>query len=89
MNQTQRELARHALGLDAANRSYRNRYFATQGSAEDKEWAAMAESELALRVPEHDTQTTNFYCLTKVGAEMALGERDSLDPEDFGGHGEP
>lgn len=83
MNAKQRKLARHALGLDVANRSYRNRFYAHQDSDDAHTWAAMVRNGEALRVPEHDTVTTDFYCLTKAGAALALGERDSLDPEDF------
>lgn len=83
MNKKQRSLARHALGLDVANRSYRNRYYASPNTDISRAWDAMVERGEALRVPEHDTRTTNFYCLTRAGAELALGPRDSLDPEDF------
>lgn len=76
MSPKQRELARHALGLDnpdAKGRSYRNRYVSYTGHPE---WDAMVKSgEACLEV--------NTYYLRREGAEAALNPGESLDPEDF------
>lgn len=78
---SERDLARHALGLpNSRRRSYRNRYFAPPGSESHVIWSALVARGLAemSRRPRND-----FFCLTRVGAEAALEPGETLDPEDF------
>ena len=83
MNQEQRELARHALGLpNEQKRSYRNRFYATVGSGEEARWIGLCAQGMALRAP-CSSPTLIFFCLTREGAESALAEGEKLDPEDF------
>lgn len=78
----QRDLARHALGLDLRHsRSYRNRYV-----GEEPAWREMVAMGLA-RVREcKNSELTGgmpFFWLTREGAEAAMKLGESLDPEDF------
>lgn len=81
MTPTQRELARHALGLpNDRMRSYRNSYFVGNRSPAHGEWLKMLERGLAEVEP---GEPNDFFWLTRAGAEMALNEGERLDPEDF------
>lgn len=81
LSPTERDRARHALGLpNSRRRSYRNRYFASPGGESHAIWSALVARGLAdtSRAPRND-----FFCLTRVGAEAALDDGETLDPEDF------
>jgi hypothetical protein len=81
LNETQRRLARHALGLpNSRKRSYRNRYFTTQKGEAFNAWLGMADRQLA---GFQDAGSQVFFWLTRVGAEAALERGESLDTEDF------
>ena len=85
MNTTQKHLARHALGLDGHRKSsYRNRYAASPGSPEDREWFEMMKAgEAEIHKMNIGMTHLNFYSLTDQGAKAALNEGEYLDAEDF------
>lgn len=79
MTPEQRALARHALGLpNAAQRSYRNRYFT---GPIDQHWDAMVDAGEAMVEPRSGGQ--RMFWLTRNGAMAALDAGESLCPEDF------
>lgn len=81
MNETQRKLARHALGLpNSMRRSYRNRYHSNRQGEAFNAWLGLKERGLAVQDDDHSYAV--FY-LTQVGAETALEPGETLDPEDF------
>lgn len=86
MTYDQRELARHALGLDSRHkRSYRNRFVCESNSPDGVKWMAMCAEGYAQR---RDSSTLPFggcdmFWLTPKGAEAALNPGESLDREDF------
>jgi hypothetical protein len=78
MSDSQRMMARHALGLPSKKRvSYRNIYVSF-GPMEG--WEDIVKRGLATLTTEGQTYR---YALTRPGAEMALDDGESLDPEDF------
>ncbi len=83
MTDEQREEARHALGLpNARKRSYRNRYVCPEDNAV---WSAMVAARWAAMRPAASVPfggSAIFY-LTRAGAELALDDGETLDPEDF------
>lgn len=81
MNHLQRKMARHALGLDESQVSYRNRYFASPDSPQAQEWDDLCARGLAVREM-GGGKLAHFY-LTNEGARLALDPGDRLDPEDF------
>lgn len=80
----ERELARHALGLDRRRQSYRNHYIV--GECEDHTiWLGMVERGLA-RQRRRSSATfgdSDCFYLTRAGALAALEPGETLDPEDF------
>lgn len=82
---TQRELARHALGLpNDRKQSYRNRFIASEGHADFAEWEAMVATGAAMvcrAVPLYAYD--DAFWMTPEGAKAALAKGESLDPEDF------
>jgi hypothetical protein len=66
---------RHALGLDRAEKPYRNRYAAAVGTPQHAAWLQIAEAGLA------DLYRQGF-CVTPAGAR-AIGIDPSLYPEEF------
>ena len=81
----QRELARHALGLEY-NRgkkvSFRNRFVCEE---DNEHWQDMVSKGYATFRPAATVPfggSAIFY-LTRKGAELALDKGDRLDPEDF------
>lgn len=82
MTPSQIKMARHALGLvDGRRRSYRNRYVASLGSPNEKEWDDLCERGLAVRGSDRERMVG--FCLTLTGAMVVLNEGEKLDPEDF------
>lgn len=82
MTPSQREMARHALGLDGKRRrSYRNRYTAGLGTTQEDEWNDLCRRGLAERGA--DGIAVVGFCLTLDGAREALGEGEIIDREDF------
>jgi hypothetical protein len=81
----QRRLARHALGLDQSQESYRNGYSAIRGSEQHRDWMALRQRGLAevhFR-PKHDP--LDDFSLTHFGALAVLEPGETLDQEDFPG----
>ena len=85
MTPRQRELARHALGLDGRRRrSYRNHYVCDIGTDEHTEWMQLLEAGLARRRACVEAfGGMDKFSLTVAGAHQALEPRESLGPEDF------
>ena len=82
MTPVQRNMARHALGLDGARKqSCRNRYFAYVGSPKEDQWNELCQLGLAQR-EKGEGKLAHFY-LTNRGALMCLDDGEMLDPEDF------
>jgi hypothetical protein len=81
----ERELARHALGLDRRTFSYRNYYVV--GSGDDHTaWLGLVERGLAKRRPGDElTGGSDIFYLTRAGALAALETGETLDREDFPG----
>ena len=83
---TQRELARHALGLpNKAKRSYRNRFVAGDDHEDFAQWEEMVKNGDAIK---RDGSTVPFggdhiYYLTEQGARKALLRGEKLCSEDF------
>lgn len=82
MTLDERRLVRHALGLpNARNHSFRNWYGARGGSPEAEAWAAMAAKGWA-----NDCGIAgglHAFRATRVGAFLALGRGEQLDPHEF------
>lgn len=85
MTPRQKELARHALGLDGRRQqSYRNRFFAGPGHDDYEDWVAMVlEGNARGRGPDPDHRPDHAFWLTRKGAMAALNEgveavRDAL-----------
>ncbi len=86
MDDTQRELARHALGLTDARRkvTYRNHFVTGEGSADYASWLAMVEDGYATRRAGSPlTGGDDLFRLTRAGARLALNRGEKLCPEDF------
>ena len=85
MTPRQKELARHALGLDGRRKqSYRNRFWAGPGHDDFKEWLQMVEDGLAyVSKPDPGHRPDYAFWLTRPGAEAALNKGERLCPEDF------
>lgn len=85
MTPKQRDLARHALGLDGRRRqSYRNHFVTGEGSTDHLHWLALVEAGHAWRrAGSQLTGGDDLFRLTKAGAELALDSGESLNPHDF------
>lgn len=86
MTPNQKELARHALGLNGRNKcSYRNHFVAGPAHRDYSDWVAMVAGGFAVRV---DGKRLSFggddmFRMTRNGAQLALSKGESLDDEDF------
>lgn len=81
MTPEQKQMARHALGLpNDKKRSYRNRYVVSRDNAD---WKALVSGGFAHILTTGFVAPTALFYLTKRGAEEALENGESLDPEDF------
>lgn len=85
MSQRMRFAARHALGLPNKRRqTYRNHFVAGEGHADWHDWMLMVAAGLATKHrPGVLSGGDDVFTLTRAGAEMALHNRERLDPEDF------
>jgi hypothetical protein len=80
MTPSQRQLARHALGLpNSARESYRNRYVTAPGTDIWADWQAMVRAGQAT----YDPTPPGTFRLTRAGALMAIEPGEALDREDF------
>lgn len=77
MNDEQCQLARHALGLDRATQSYRNRYVTGQPMLRHHLWNDMVSKGWAT----HNGR--GVFHLTQAGATMVLLPGETLCAEDF------
>jgi hypothetical protein len=78
MTETQRLLARHALGLpNARNHGYRYHFCASPGTWDFKEWQAMVIQGEAVCTVQEPTGYTMFY-LKLDGAIAALNPKETI-----------
>lgn len=85
MNEIQKQIARHALGLPNKNKkSYRNGYATYASMSQYLEWSDMVAKGLAVqsKQPVPTSGIITFH-LTEAGALLALESGETLDPEDF------
>lgn len=86
MTPNQKELARHALGLNGRNkRSYRNHFVAGPAHRDYPDWVLMVAGGFVIRV---DGKRLSFggddmFRMTLNGAQLVLNKGESLDHEDF------
>ncbi|WP_210270029.1 hypothetical protein [Aureimonas mangrovi] len=85
LSPAQREIARHALGLDGRRRqSYRNHYVAGEGGDDFVTLREMVEAGFARQ---HRASPLSggdpIFTLTRAGAERALDPGENLKPEHF------
>lgn len=85
MTPEQRDLARHALGLDGRRkRSYRNYFVTGSGASDHAAWMAMRDAGLAWRRQVNQlTGGDDLFGLTLNGARAALEPGETLCSEDF------
>lgn len=85
MAKTQRDLARHALGLSHKRKvSYRNYFVTGKGSCNYDHWVAMVAMGAASQRKGNDLSGgDDVFWLTRDGAEYALNDGEKLSAEDF------
>jgi hypothetical protein len=86
MTPRQKELARHALGLDQtkSGRSYRNRFYAGVKHPDWHDWMCMLGAGVAgMRSTDDSAAGECLFYLTAEGAKLALEPGETLCPEDF------
>lgn len=84
MNEKQKELARHALGLpNDKHTSYRNRFCIGAGGDGYAEWMEMVEKGWATRRLGPNWGGSDMFYLTLEGAKLALDRREHLAREDW------
>lgn len=83
MTPVQRDLARHALGLDGRHtQSWRNYFVSGEGSTDHPLWMAMVEAGHATRRNGSIlTGGDDFFRMTRAGAELALDPGETLNPD--------
>ena len=80
---SQRELARHALGLpNSKNISYRNHFCVGAGGDDHAEWEAMVAAGLAVKRTGPNWGGDDMFHLTLNGALAARGKKEHLSEED-------
>lgn len=84
MTPRQKQLARHALGLDGSRKqSYRNRFFAGPGHADFADWQELVATGFAREREPNAVRPDHAFWLTREGADAALNKGERLCPEDF------
>lgn len=85
MTPQQRDLARHALGLDGRRKqTYRNHFVTGPGCTVHENWMALVDAGLAWRRSGSAlTGGDDLFGLTLKGAQAALGPGETLCAEDF------
>ncbi|BCH12007.1 hypothetical protein MesoLj131c_62650 [Mesorhizobium sp. 131-3-5] len=85
MTPVQKNLARHALGLDGRHKqTWRNHFVTGEGSTDYPHWVAMVEAGWATRrTGSVLTGGDDLFRLTRAGAELAVKRGEALDPEAF------
>lgn len=80
----QRDLARHALGLNRQRQAYRNHFVTGAGCEDHDHWQAMVATGLAVRRPPSVLSGGgDIFMLTRRGAEAALAEGERLFEQRF------
>lgn len=83
MTDTQRERARHALGLpNKAKFSNRNHYCIGKGGAGYEDWEAMVRDGLAVMAKGGANWVGDFFYLTMAGARAVLSADEHISRED-------
>lgn len=83
MNDKQRELARHALGLpNKKNMSYRNHFCIDVGSDDYDQWEDLVSKGLAVKALGGKNWSVDFFYLTLEGAKSALLPKEHISSED-------
>ncbi len=84
INDRQKRLVRHALGLDGTRRStYRNRWITHPNSDDRDEWQALVDQGLAQKKPWGNAGMEIFWATKKLALSV-LDSGERLDREDFG-----
>lgn len=90
MTPRQKELARHALGLDqpfAKGKSYRNRFFITRNGPDWDDWRKMEivghAKKTQMKKAKDGRPAEYLFEMTRSGALLALNEGEWLCKEDF------
>ncbi|MER8990440.1 hypothetical protein [Mesorhizobium sp. M0678] len=85
MTPVQRDLARHALGLDGRHKETFRNYFVTgERSTDHPHWLAMVEAGHATRRSGSLlTGGDDFFRMTRAGAKLALDPGETLNPYTF------
>jgi len=84
MSETQRNLARHALGLSRSKVSYRNHFVTEKGSTNYDHWVAMVAIGAARQINGNALSGgDDVFWLTRDGAKYALNDGENLSAEDF------
>ena len=90
MNDNQREMMRHALGLTSGNQpiivnnkrcvcSYRNHYNIYKECSDYNEWTELVTQGLA----EINARSAEYFHCTYAGATAVIGQNEFLSTEDF------
>ena len=83
MNEKQRDLARHALGLpNQTNTSYRNHYCIGAEAEEYQEWEGLVSLGLAVKALGGANWVGDFFYLTLEGARAVLLPTEHISRED-------
>lgn len=87
----QRELARHALGLDGRHsQSWRDHFVTGPGSSDYDRWQEMVATGAATRRAGNQlTGGDDLFLLTRAGALAALDPGETLDPNVFRAEEQP
>lgn len=85
LTDTQRELARHALGLTRGKKvTFRNHFVTGEGSKDHAAWMEMVNAGAAKRrTGSALSGGDDIFWLTKAGATAALNRGEKLSAEDF------
>lgn len=83
MTDTQRALARHALGLpNKENMTYRNHFCVGKGSDGYEDWQDLVKQGLAVFASGHGNWSGDFFYLTLEGAKAVLSPKEHISRED-------
>ena len=83
MTDTQRELARHALGFpNKKNESYRNHFCTGPGSTDFEHWEDLVAQGLATKRTDGPWGGDHMFYLTLKSALMVRGPKEHLSRED-------
>lgn len=85
LTEPQKDIARHALGLDGKRKvSYRNHFVTGPGTMDYPYCMEMVEiGAMRRRKGDRTTGGDDLFTMTLAGATAALLDGERLDPEDF------